>query len=96
MTTNNDELFGKCTVAHERMAKVETRLDTLDRAFVKNDLNEADYDGHRRAHADMIESEKMLTGYKNSITTKVGAWAAIGAISAFGAVLLDWVKDHLR
>jgi len=92
----SDDNFDKCTVAHERMVKVEAHLAAIDKAFVKNDLGEADYDGHRRAHADAIEAANVLKGYKSGITTKVGAWAAIGALAAFGAMLLDWIKDHMK
>jgi len=92
----SEDNFDKCTVAHERMARVETHLEAIDKAFVKNDLGEVDYDGHRRAHADAIEAANTLKGYKNNITTKVGAWSAIGAISAIITLFLDWIKDHIK
>jgi len=101
MTTGDEpvtleDAWDRGGLAHKRITQAENHIEAIDHAFVKNDLGEPDYDGHRRAHAESIEHARMMQTYKSGIATKLGGWLAIGVVSAIGALALDWIKDHLK
>ncbi len=79
-----------------RLDAIEGALTGYKRAFVLNDLDEPDIDGHRRAHNELIAASKVVQGYKADATKAFIGWATIGAISIFIAGVLMWIKDHLK
>lgn len=68
------------TAQLRKLSNIETRLDTYETAFVLNDLNRPDFEGHRASHRSMIEAAKTLETYKVDVTKKVLAW--VGGILA--------------
>lgn len=92
-----------CQQAEKDIEKLNSRVDTLEHscsrireAFVKNDLGNPDYDGHRVAHASAIDKAKVVSGYQRDMTKKVLEWilVAVGVLTGQGA--LEWVKTHLK
>ena len=64
----------------------------IEKAFVKNDLGEPDFDGHRRAHLQLIEAEKVMSSYKHEATKKFIGWfvtVLLGAVSGGVIVFLQ-------
>ena len=68
----------------------------IEKAFVKNDLGEPDFDGHRRAHLQLIEADKIMNGYKNEATKKVIGWVVAILLGAMSSGFVMWMKDHLK
>lgn len=66
------------------------------KAFVVNDLGEPDFDGHRKAHAQMIEAEKVLHGYKLEATKKVVGWIVAGLLGLATSIVFSYVKEQLH
>ena len=58
------------------------------KAFVVNDLGEPDFDGHRKAHAQMIEAEKVLHGLMSMRAT----WQLKSQIS----LMQLRIREHLK
>jgi len=64
--------------------------------FVKNDLGNPDYDGHRVSHASSIEKAKVVQGYQRDMTKRAMEWllVAVGVLIGQGAI--EWVKAHIK
>lgn len=73
-----------CAQVCERVAEVERKMTEITSAFVRNDLSKPDYDGHRKAHLGLIESAKIIEGYKITATTKI-----IGALIGIFVLLVS-------
>lgn len=72
-----------CTTAADmraRISAVERELTVIKSAFVLNDLDLPDYDGHRHDHRVRLEAAKVMESYKITATHKV--------IAAIVAVLM--------
>ncbi len=65
------------------------------KAFVLNDIGEPDFDGHRKAHTHMIESEKILKEYKTEATKKVIGWVVAVLLGAVGSSVIAWVQGRI-
>lgn len=74
-----------CAVSSDvrtRLATVERELTLIKSAFVLNDLNLPDFDGHRSDHRIRKEAAKVMENYKITATHKVIA-AVMAAIVLF-------------
>ena len=58
-------------LANNRINEIKVDHDLLKRAFLKDDLDTPDYDGHRKAHIKFQNSEKLVQDYKVSMTKDV-------------------------
>ena len=79
-----------------RIEAIERCQDEVKTAFLINDLNKPDYEGHRSGHRKLVEAERSVQDYKHGATKTVLNWA-IGimlgvALSGFGL----WVREHLK
>jgi hypothetical protein len=45
---------------NESLAEVKRQQKEHASAFLKNDIDEPDFDGHRRSHTKLIKSDKIL------------------------------------
>lgn len=72
-----------------RVSSCERRLVRLEESMPRNDLNLADYDGHRRYHANKTASASKLDEYKHEATKKI-------IIGALGLVLttIGWLLSR--
>lgn len=80
----------------EKLSKLERRFDSVDEAFVLNDLNKPDYHGHRSAHNEMMRSAKMLDGYKQDATKKVLGVLVAFILGLIATGFVEAVKLHLK
>lgn len=71
-------------------------LARMREGFVKNDLGNPDYDGHRVAHATSIEKAKVVQGYQRDMTKRVLEWLLVAVGVLIGQGALEWVKGHLK
>jgi hypothetical protein len=76
--------------------EIKAILHGIDRAFTKNDIGEPDYEGHRKAHKDMIEAARRSEEDKRESAGKVRNALIIGAGSLSLTALWEYVKAHLR
>ena len=82
-------------LAHKRLDEFEAKGGLIDRAFVKDDLGTPDFEGHRRAHANLIEADKLLQSYKNEATKKVIGWIVAVLLGALGSSAAAWLQRHI-
>jgi len=81
---------------HTRLQVLEHSHNRMKEAFVLNDLKVPDYDGHRVAHLDAMERDRITKSYQREAAGVGIKWVTAGAISIFVAGLLTWLKDHLK
>ena len=77
-----------CTTALEmrqRIAALERDCAAIKSAFILNDLNLPDYDGHRKDHRTRLEAAKVMESYKITATHKVIAAIVAGFILVFSS-----------
>lgn len=55
-------------LAHNRIDELKVEHNLLTRAFLKDDLDTPDYDGHRKSHKKFQEAESLVQDYKVSMT----------------------------
>lgn len=84
--------FKNSTLQKRRATDCEQCIQIV-KAFVVNDLGEPDFDGHRKSHAQMIEAEKVLHGYKLEATKKVVGWVVAGLLGLASSIIFSYVKD---
>lgn len=90
--------------AHDKMLQtvldgqeeIKELLRCIDRAFPKNDIGEPDYDGHRKAHKDMIDHARRSEEDKRESAGKVRNALIIGAGSLGLTALWEYLKAHLK
>lgn len=87
---------GDCQDLKGRIEVLERCFARMREAYVKNDLGAEDYDGHRRAHAKMIEEDTIVSGYKRGITMQVLLAILAGITGLIGYGLIDWLRTHLK
>lgn len=74
--------------------QLETRdhLTRIDSAFVRDDLAEPDYSGHRKAHLSMITATNTLEKFKMDAAMKVVGVVAVFLLGLLGSGLAEWLK----
>lgn len=94
---------GELATAQSDVLSLNGRVDALEHscsrmreAFVKNDLGNPDYDGHRVAHATAIEKAKVVQGYQRDTTKKALEWLLVGVAVLLGQGVMDWIRAHLK
>lgn len=83
-------------LAHKRINVIETELDHIKRAFVKDDLGTTDYEGHRKAHNELVADAKLIKEYKVGMTKDFLKVISATALGAFLTGLFAYLKDHLK
>jgi len=75
---------------------MKASMARMREGFVKNDLGNPDYDGHRVSHASSIEKAKVVQGYQRDMTKRAMEWllVAVGVLIGQGAI--EWVKAHIK
>lgn len=81
---------------NNRLQALEHTCARMREAFVKNDLDLPDYDGHRNAHNAMITQAAVVEGYKQDATKKVFGWVLASLAGMFLVGFFDWIKGHLK
>ena len=87
-----DDLHG----LHLRVASIERDIEHFKVAFPKNELGNADFDGHRGYHARKIAEGQAMGEYKQEVTKKIvlGAIGLVFTVLGFiaGPALLRWLQ----
>lgn len=65
------------------LINIDNNLKVVDTAFIKNDLGNVDYDGHRKDHLHIEKSKKIMDNYKYDTAKMI-----IAVIVAFAIGLL--------
>lgn len=80
----------------DRMEYVEREQTEQATAFPINDLKKPDYDGHRRAHVDMIADQKIMDGYKTGVTKQVLGIVVVFVLGLIFSGLVSRLSDHIK
>ena len=79
-----------------RVASIERDIEQFKAAFPKNELGNADFDGHRGYHARKIAEGQAMGEYKQEVTKKIvlGAIGLVFTVLGFiaGPALLRWLQ----
>ena len=86
-----DEFHG----LHLRVASIERDIEQFKAAFPKNELGNADFDGHRGYHVRKIAEGQAMGEYKQEVTKKIvlGAIGLVFTVLGFiaGPAVLRWI-----
>ena len=86
----------ECHGLHLRVASIERDIEQFKAAFPKNELGNADFDGHRGYHARKIAEGQVMGEYKQEVTKKIvlGAIGLVFTVLGFiaGPALLRWLQ----
>jgi hypothetical protein len=93
LPTVNDA-WQRAGLAHKRIGVLETDLDKIKRAFLKDDLGTPDIDGHRTAHAELKEAAKLVKEYKVGMTKDLLKTIAATIGGIFLAGLFQYFRNN--
>ena len=90
----------QCDLMHRRMMAVEERTAKLERiaelhntAFVKNDLGQPDFDGHRKAHLLLLKAAETMDDFKAEGAKNIVKMVLTFAAGVFSLGVLEWLKN---
>ena len=86
------DIWRSVAAIEARVSIVERTQDAVKTSFPQNDLSQPDFDGHRRAHIEQIETAKMLKGYKATATSKIIGWVVTFLLGALAAGFIDLIR----
>lgn len=87
-----DEAWAYIQDLNDRVNRLEHRYGNVSSAFVKNDIDKPDFDGHRRAHADMIKQAEAMEGLKQEGAKSIMK-AVIGFLAGvFSLGIVEWFR----
>ena len=67
-------------------------MGTIRTAFVRNDLGQPDYEGHRQAHLGMVKKAEEIDKIKTAGTVKV-----VGiVVAAVAAIFATGLSTHIQ
>lgn len=92
----NKEILDAVEIIKKKTEVIESTIIRQTTAFVKNDLDEPDYDGHRKSHIKINEETKILENYKHSISEQVMKWLVNGAIIIFCSGVIVTLQSYLK
>ena len=75
-----------------RLGRVEQDIAAIKTAFLLNDRNTEDYDGHRNDHRTRLKQAEAVEDYKQAATKKI----IMGAIAVFLTILSLGIGPYLR
>jgi len=68
--------------AHRRIDDLKIDHELVKRAFLKDDLGTPDFDGHRKSHKAISDSQTLIQEYKISMTKDVIKWVVAFVLGA--------------
>jgi hypothetical protein len=90
------DAWQRARLAHKRISLLEADIEKLKRAFLKDDLGTPDTEGHRKSHAELVESAKLVKEYKVGMTKDMLKVLSGAAFTAFILGIISYLKDHLK
>ena len=78
--------------AHRRIDDLKIDHELVKRAFIKDDLGTPDFDGHRKSHKAINDSQALVQDYKISMTKDVIKWV----VSFILGALLVGLTSYFR
>ena len=75
-----------------RLGRVEQDIASIKTAFLLNDRNVEDYEGHRKDHRARLKQAEAMDDYKHEATKKI----IMGVIAVLTAVFAAGVEPYLR
>lgn len=92
---SNKELLVLVTQINERTREIEKNIKSLSTAYVKNDLGEPDYDGHRKSHIQMDKQADLVENYKKGITETIITWLVTGLMIVLASGAMETIRHYL-
>lgn len=95
---STDGLDHEPTLRDIYLLQLETRdhLVRIDSAFVRDDLQQPDYGGHRKAHLGMIANANTLEKFKMDAAMKVFGLLAVFLLGLLGSGAAEWLKGLVK
>lgn len=89
-----EEMWEHIKTLNGRVSLLEHRSGYVSSAFPQNDLGKPDYDGHRKAHIDMIADAKVVAGYKQAMTSKVLGVIVTVVLTLLASGVVTFIAQH--
>lgn len=77
---------------NDRLQLMEHRYVSVSTAFVRNDLDRPDYEGHRKAHIEMMKTAELLGSYKADATKRIINGVITFLLGLVTMGFFEWVK----
>ena len=81
---------------NDQLAEVKRQQKDHASAFIKDDLDRPDFDGHRKSHIKLIKSEEIVQEYKVDATKKFLGVAIAFIFGLMATGLLSKIGEHLK
>lgn len=91
----NRDLLALVTQINERTREIEKTVKSLSTAYIKNDLGEPDYDGHRKSHIQMDKQADIVDNYKKSVTETIITWLVTGILIIFASGVIETIRHYI-
>lgn len=86
------EVLGAIQQMQSDLRDIKQGMGTVRTAFVRNDLGEPDYEGHRQAHLKTIDRDKLIDSAKTAGTLKI-VGIVVGGVTI---VFMSGLANHLH
>ncbi len=83
----NGQLYDLLVLVKDDVEQTKRLHETLITAFVVNDLDKPDLDGHRRHHIQLNRAQENMEGYKYEATKRILTAILGGLLTLIGGVL---------
>ena len=88
-----------CTTAldmRSRIAALERENTVIKSAFVLNDLNQPDFEGHRTAHKKLIAAAEVMDKYKQTFVVKLIGVVAVFLLGVIASGTVSMIPGYLK
>ncbi len=76
----------------DRVIALEGTHKHVSEAFVKDDLGQPDYHGHRKAHLQMIKDTEVVAGYKQDATKRIIGFVIAAVLGMLAAGFIEALR----
>lgn len=80
----------------QRLAVVEAELQRMRRAFVRDELGEEDYAGHRKDHATRKREAEVMDEYKQTVTKRIINVVLGVVLTALGTGIVQMLMARMQ
>jgi len=79
--------------AHRRIDDLRIDQELVKRAFIKDDLGTPDFDGHRKSHKTINDTQALVQDYKISMTKDLIKWIVSFILGALLVGLASYFRS---
>jgi len=81
---------------NEGLAEVKRQQKEHASAFIKDDLDRPDFDGHRKSHIKLVKAEEIVQEYKMDATKKILGAAIVFILGLLSSGVAVKIGEHVK